>query len=108
MGVHRFPHEALAHFRDLPGHQKWLRDNYMILHLKGIIDDWLEEYPAIASKIEEAGFTRTVCRKSQKKKRMAFLRWLRTQRFPATGHTPASIWEIFTRALQWRTSTLLP
>jgi hypothetical protein len=40
----------------------------MILHLKGIIDDWLEEYPAIASKIEEAGFTRTVCRKSQKKK----------------------------------------
>ncbi len=44
----------------------------MILHLKGIIDDWLEEYPAIASKIEEAGFTRTVCRKSQKKKEWRF------------------------------------
>jgi hypothetical protein len=35
--------------------KKWLRDNYKILHLKGIIDDWLKEYPAIASRIKEAG-----------------------------------------------------
>ena len=53
--MHRFPHQAFRHFRASPGRQKWLRDNYKLLHLKGIIEDWLSEYPDIASRITEAG-----------------------------------------------------
>jgi hypothetical protein len=34
--------------------KKWLRDNYKLLHRNGIIEDWLTEYPDIASRIEEA------------------------------------------------------
>ena len=34
-----------------------------------------------------------------------FLQWLRTQWFPAIGHTPR---ETITHALQWQISTLLP
>jgi hypothetical protein len=35
--------------------KKWLRDNYKLLHLKEIIEDWLTEYPHVASRIKEAG-----------------------------------------------------
>ena len=55
MGVHRFPHQAFRHFRAPKDAKKWLSDNYKLLHLNGIIEDWLTEYPDIASKIEEAG-----------------------------------------------------
>ena len=54
-------HEATI-FTDDPVHcffrqdvKKWLRDNYKLLHRNGIIEDWLTEYPDIASRIEEAG-----------------------------------------------------
>ena len=54
-------HEAII-FTDDPVHcffrqdvKKWLRDNYKLLHRNGIIEDWLTEYPDIASRIEEAG-----------------------------------------------------
>ena len=55
MGVHRFPHQAFRHFRAPKDAKKWLSDNYKLLHLNGIIEDWLTEYPDIASRIEEAG-----------------------------------------------------
>ena len=52
-------HEATI-FTDDPVHccfrqdvKKWLRDNCKPLHLKGIIEDWLTEYPDIACRIKE-------------------------------------------------------
>jgi hypothetical protein len=112
--------------------KKWLRDHYKILHLKGIINDWLKEYPAIDSRIKEAGddddfylflqkqqpahryipiayvltYADSLSKKSKKRRMANFLQWLRTQWFPATAH--ANIWEIITWTLPWQTSTLLP
>jgi hypothetical protein len=68
--------------------KKWLRDNYKILHLKGIIDDGLKKYRVIASRIKEAGLRGQSVKKVKKKKNGKFLQWLLTQWFPATGHKP--------------------
>jgi hypothetical protein len=42
-----FPIKHLDIFALRQDAKKWLRNNSKILHLKGIIDDWLREYPAI-------------------------------------------------------------
>jgi hypothetical protein len=50
-----FPIKHLDIFALRQDAKKWLQKNYKILHLKGIIDDWLREYPAIDSRIKKAG-----------------------------------------------------
>jgi hypothetical protein len=50
-----FPTKHLDTFALRQDVKKWLRDNYKLLHRNGIIEDWLTEYPDIASRIEEAG-----------------------------------------------------
>ena len=48
-----FPTKHLGIFALRQDVKKWLRDNCKPLHLKGIIEDWLTEYPDIACRIKE-------------------------------------------------------
>ena len=48
-----FPTKHLGIFALRQDVKKWLRDTCKPLHLKGIIEDWLTEYPDIACRIKE-------------------------------------------------------
>ena len=84
--------------------KNWLRDNYKLLHLKGIIEDWLTEYPDIAESRKQA-YADSLSKKSKTKngKFSAMAMYSMASCHRAYTH----VWETITRALQWQTSTLL-
>jgi hypothetical protein len=85
---------------------KWLRDNYKILQLKGIIDDWLKEYPDIAAKSTRQAYADSLSKRS--KKNNSKLSAMATNSTVSCHRAHAIVWEIIRCALQWQTSTLLP
>ena len=101
-----FPTKHLDIFALRQDVKKWLRDNYKLLHLNGIIEDWLTEYPDIASRIEEAGL------RGQSIKKVKNQEWIKfsamdTHSMASCHRAYTHVWETITRALQWQISTLL-
>ena len=62
-----FPTKHLDIFALRQDVKKWLRDNYKLLHLKGIVEDWLSEYPDIAAESRKQAYTDSLSKRSKNK-----------------------------------------
>ena len=90
-----FPTKHLDFFALRQDVKKWLRDSYKLLHLNGIIEDWLTEYPDIASRIEEAGLRGQSIKKVKNQEWQIFCNGYALNGFLSSGIHPR---ETITRA----------
>jgi hypothetical protein len=101
-----FPTKHLDIFALRQDIKKWLRDNYKLLHRNGIIEDWLTEYPDIASRIEETGLRGQSIKKVKNQEWQIFCNGYALN--GSCHRTYTHVWVTITSALQWQISTLLP